>query len=207
MNSKNITQEDKEILYDYINVANSFVEILGIPLFAVGGTLLGIVRDGGLIPWDDDLDYAFLEDLSPKIESEGLEFLNQKGYFLLKEDVHFFKFVYHIARPASEDMDYKGLKKMNQGGYWDIVFGKNKKLRSKNDLFMDLFPYIKKNNGFYDSSGKNKTREIKEDEWLVTKYECKDFYTYSIREYDRFLTRRYGDYRKPVRWKAHRKTN
>lgn len=34
----------------------------GYPVYLVGGTLLGIVRNGELLPHDDDIDFAFLSD-------------------------------------------------------------------------------------------------------------------------------------------------
>lgn len=39
----------------------SCIDKSGLNYFAIGGTLLGVVRHGGLIPWDDDADIAILE--------------------------------------------------------------------------------------------------------------------------------------------------
>lgn len=36
----------------------------GYPIYLVGGTLLGMVRDGQLLPHDDDMDFAYLSDKS-----------------------------------------------------------------------------------------------------------------------------------------------
>lgn len=70
--------ENPEIL----EKANHFILVLSdilkeIPHYFTFGTLLGIARDGRLIPWDDDIDLAIFEEDLEKIKERLLENVNR----------------------------------------------------------------------------------------------------------------------------------
>lgn len=48
--------EHQRILYDILYCVDEFCRQHQIRYFLVGGSLLGAVRHGGIIPWDDDID-------------------------------------------------------------------------------------------------------------------------------------------------------
>lgn len=72
-NIKEITQEEKQelknCLYNMACDIDNKCREYNIHLFLVGGSLLGAVRYGGFIPWDDDLDFALLREDYAKLIS------------------------------------------------------------------------------------------------------------------------------------------
>lgn len=62
------------------------LQTVGIPFFIGGGTLLGIIRDGSLIPWDWDVEVDFrAEDLYPVVD-RVLYDLQRVGFSVLRYD-------------------------------------------------------------------------------------------------------------------------
>ena len=51
-----------------------------VPYWTSGGTTLGIVRHGGLIPWDDDIDICILDTDVGKLTSSCIADFASKGY-------------------------------------------------------------------------------------------------------------------------------
>jgi lipopolysaccharide cholinephosphotransferase len=67
-------------LYQLLGDVDEVLILHKIPYWAAGGTLIGAVRHGGLIPWDDDVDIcipveyrASLESVQDDLRSRGLE--------------------------------------------------------------------------------------------------------------------------------------
>ena len=76
----------KELLLKF----QEFAKLQNIQYFAISGTLIGTVRNGGLLPWDDDIDLGILDDDVYKIES----YSDSDFYFDLAE----FKFGYKFKK-------------------------------------------------------------------------------------------------------------
>jgi hypothetical protein len=67
------TQLDPNFI-ETINLLNDH----DIPYWICHGTLLGIIRDGALIPWDHDIDLALWGDVVPK--NKIIEMMTARGY-------------------------------------------------------------------------------------------------------------------------------
>jgi len=61
---------DFKVRLEIMKNVKKIVEGEGVDLFLANGALLGAVREGDFIPWDDDVDMdALVEDLAPKYET------------------------------------------------------------------------------------------------------------------------------------------
>ena len=83
-----------ELLRFIDNVCNKY----NIDYWITGGTLLGAVRHGGFIPWDDDVDINFMRKdyekfikVIPKEISRYDYFKEECGLTLLRDNVNYFK--------------------------------------------------------------------------------------------------------------------
>jgi phosphorylcholine metabolism protein LicD len=74
LSEKNL-QRAKKILFDVVDL----LEEQNIGYHLEGGTLLGMVRDNGIIPWDWDIDLSFLAEDTDKF-LKVYDMLKEKGY-------------------------------------------------------------------------------------------------------------------------------
>ena len=88
--AKRLSKSQIPQLYQLMKDVDEVMTSNGVPYVAESGTLLGAIRHGGLIPWDDDLDIqVFAEneqallDLRPQFNAIGIDFAEQGfGYKL-----------------------------------------------------------------------------------------------------------------------------
>jgi hypothetical protein len=59
---KNKYQDHHEELLVFISDVIPYLEKWNVRYWAHSGTLLGCVRHGGFIPWDDDIDFGYIDD-------------------------------------------------------------------------------------------------------------------------------------------------
>ena len=116
---KKLRETQQHLLGEFIRICDE----LGLQYFAVQGTLLGTVRHGGSIPWDDDIDVGmFRKDYEA--------FLNKAPALLPKycflQTFHTDPQYYHCfaklrdSRTTFIENTAQKLQKMNQGIFIDI---------------------------------------------------------------------------------------
>lgn len=59
---KNVNEQARLIMLKLLRELDRICTKYDIPYWLDGGTLLGAIRHGGFIPWDDDIDVAMLRN-------------------------------------------------------------------------------------------------------------------------------------------------
>ncbi|HPD25707.1 MAG TPA: LicD family protein [Candidatus Marinimicrobia bacterium] len=163
--------------------ATTLLEKYNIPYWLEGGTLLGIIRENRLLPWDNDLDIS--------IRSEDFDRLRR----ILP------KFFYQgmIAKVRGHKIDDPPFQK---GEVRLIKVYATKYLFFKTPLVLDIFVKKKLDDQYYWVVGvKRRAKKAVParfyDELTTVQFNNK---TYSIPKLtDEYLTYRYGDWRTPVK--------
>ena len=101
-------------LYNMMHDFDTFCNKNQIKYWAVGGTSLGMVRNKGIIPHDDDIDVGMLQEDFDKLESHSSK-LRADGYELVE-----YKDVDLQHNPLGLHL-YK-LNKLNNKDYWIDIF-------------------------------------------------------------------------------------
>lgn len=176
LEGKNLAQAEK-LLSDVITIFES----CNIAYWLEGGTLLGLRREGRLLPWDNDLDISLHESEGDKLMLL-VDTLKKKGFRVR-------------TRTFEKDSDV-----FKQG---DLRMIKIRTKRFfgllKGNVCLDVFiKYTKKDKTYWEIANKVKNVPHKYyDTFTTLEFKNK---TYSIPEFtDEYLTYRYGDWQTPVK--------
>ncbi|MBQ9118351.1 MAG: LicD family protein [Clostridia bacterium] len=121
-----LSAQDREKLKEIqVNMLKNFIAVcekLGLTYYALGGTVLGAIRHGGYIPWDDDIDVGLMRKDYEVFVKEGQKYLKD-GYFLQTYDMD--KFPINFAKIRDENTTFvesttAHIKGVSNGAYIDI---------------------------------------------------------------------------------------
>jgi len=159
-------------LQQNIKLMKKFVEITdnhNLKYWAIGGTLLGAVRDKGIIPWDDDLDVSMMSEEVVKLFAISDELKNKYNLGITKWWGGYK--LYDLDGSKIDNADYKY-------------------------PFLDIFPMISDENGdfiyeFIEAQDKWPDIYYKNETFPLKKYEFEDFYIWGPKNAEQFLDDHY----------------
>ena len=142
-----------------------------------GGTLLGIIRENRLLPWDNDMDISIKEEEYSKL----LDIIKKLNYIVWFKEFD------------KDDAPFeKGKKRL-------IKIRNRKFLFFRGEVALDIFIKFKKDNEYFWQVGKKKKSvDAKYYEELIKySFDSKEYLVPKL--YEEYLTYRYGDWKTPVK--------
>ena len=102
---KNVNEQARLVMLKLLRELDRICTKYDIPYWLDGGTLLGAIRHGGFIPWDDDIDLMMPRDDYDKFIDLFEEELGEK---------------YYLSTPRSKNgaLSFFAQEKYNNEKYW-----------------------------------------------------------------------------------------
>lgn len=113
------------VLYEILSEIDRVCTIYKIPYFLIGGSAIGLYYDGGILPWDDDLDIGMTRENYNRFIEVAPQCLNEK-YFLssVETDLHTPFFYAKVKKNGTLFVEER---------YKDVDM--------HHGIFVDVFPY------------------------------------------------------------------
>ena len=143
-----LSDADRRTIYSYIELFNGLYLHLDLKIFAIGGTLLGAVRDADVIAWDDDVDYAMRAcDLQQLGRQDVLRFINERGFMIYKKKGIKYDHIWHLVK-TDAGIIQQSVGSLNHKGYIEMLAGRHQVL-PENRICADIFGYQWHDGYFY----------------------------------------------------------
>jgi len=120
------TAQAQKVMLEILRVFDTICKEHHLTYWLDHGTLLGAVRDGGFIPWDDDLDVTMPREDYEKFLKIAPSLLPESLFLQTKEkDPHYRMFFAKIRKRNSRMVDH-----------WE----QNRDIKYHQGIFIDIFP-------------------------------------------------------------------
>lgn len=185
-----LTGDNLTVALKMLNDVTTVLDSMQIRYCLDGGTLLGIVRENRLLPWDDDLDLFTPADGIKRVKAAMWK-LRRYGYWTATNH-------HRVDQPP-----------FKTGGARVIKVKTRKWLLPDGPINLDIFIKYKSGDDYYWIAGSKKNYVIKsvpaEYYEQLTQIEFNNKKHWIPEAYEDYLTLRYGDWRIPVKEWNHRR--
>jgi len=168
------------IAREMLKKVTNLLEAKGIQYWLEGGTLLGIIREDRLLPWDNDLDISLTEEYYDEI-LEAISDIKKLGYMVWTKELE-----------SNEPPFKKGLKR--------VLKIRNRRLHFiRGEVALDIFIKFKKGDEYFWQVGPRR-KSVPAYFYETLKRHPFDGKEYLIpNKVEEYLTYRYGDWQTPIK--------